>query len=172
MTITFESESDVIVYAVERIVAFARENQYLFVANCVWWLASIIGLEQGLINHIDNLRKNKSPATVAESSGTVHPDRIHHILSERAVSPTPRDLAEDQRLDQVLEEAEKCLETSDSIRSTWQRSRINPLPRTRNQLKKARKVKHLQEEKKKSEVERNKRLKEIRATVIKNLSKE
>jgi hypothetical protein len=172
MTITFESESDVIVYALERIVPFAREHQYLFVANSVWWLASIIGLEQGLINHIDNLRKIKSPATFAESSGTVHPDRIHQILSERAVSSTPRDLMEDQRLDQVPEEAEKCLETSKSIRSTWQQSRINPLPETWNQPKKARKVKRLQEGKRKSEVERNKGLEDIRATVIKNLSRE
>jgi hypothetical protein len=141
------------------------------VANCVWWLASVIGLKQGLINHIDNLRKIESPATLAESSGTVHPDRIHQILSERAVSSTPRDLTEDQRLDSVLEEAEKCFETSKSIRSTRQQSRINPLPQTRNQLKKACKVKRLQEEKRNSEVERTKRLEGIRATVIKNLSR-
>jgi hypothetical protein len=156
----------------ERIVACGRENQYIFVANCFWGLASIIGLEQGLINHIDNLRKIKSPATLAESSGTVHPDRIHQILSERAVSSTARDLTEDQRLDQEPEEAEKCLETSKSIRSTWQQSRINPVPQTRNQLKKARMVERLQEGKRKAEVERNKRLEDILASVIKKLSRE
>jgi hypothetical protein len=49
MTITFENDSDVIVYALEKIISFARGNQYLFVANCLWWIAGIIGLDKGLI---------------------------------------------------------------------------------------------------------------------------
>jgi hypothetical protein len=55
MTITFETDSDVIVYALEKIVSFAKENQYLFVANCAWWIAGIIGLDSGLTTFIDNL---------------------------------------------------------------------------------------------------------------------
>jgi hypothetical protein len=55
MTITFENDSDVIVYALEKIISFARENQYLFVANCAWWIAGVIGLDSGLIAHINNL---------------------------------------------------------------------------------------------------------------------
>jgi len=46
---------------------------------------------------------------------------------------------------------------------------VNPLPQTKRQLKKARKIKRLQEA---GEVERNKRLQEIRTKVIQNLSKE
>jgi hypothetical protein len=207
MTITFENDNDVIVYALEKIISFARENQYLFAANCVWWLASVIGLKQGLVIHIDNLQEREYSAPLEERFGLVHPDRTQQILPERAVSSIPRDLTEDKCLDQVLEEKEKCLATSNHIQSTWQHNRINPLPQTKNQLKKARKVKRLQEANKKGEstwqhnrinplpqtknqlkkarkvkrlqeankkgeAERNKRLQEIRATVIKNLRKE
>ena len=59
MTITFENDSDVIVYALEKIVSFARTNQYLFVANCAWWIAGITGLDSGLTIFIDNLEARK-----------------------------------------------------------------------------------------------------------------
>jgi hypothetical protein len=55
MTITFENDKDGIIYALEKIISFARENQYLFVANCAWWLAGVIGLKSGLNIFIDNL---------------------------------------------------------------------------------------------------------------------
>jgi hypothetical protein len=54
MTMTFANESDVIIYALKRIVSFARENQYLFVANCAWWIAEVIELDSDLTIHIDN----------------------------------------------------------------------------------------------------------------------
>jgi len=56
MTITFENESDVIVYALEKIICYARKNQYIVVAQSVWWIASVIGLSDGLTTHMDNLR--------------------------------------------------------------------------------------------------------------------
>jgi len=52
MTITFESEKDTIVYALEKIILFSGENQYLVVTNCVWWIAGIIRLDEGLTIHI------------------------------------------------------------------------------------------------------------------------
>jgi hypothetical protein len=127
----------------------------------VCWLALIIGLEPGLIIHIDNLRKHEVAATSEDCSRTVHPDRALQIVLEKAISPTPTDLMEDQRLDQVLKEVEKCLATSKQIRSTWQRNQINRLPQTKTQLKKAWKVKRLQEENRKKKVEKNQRLQEI-----------
>jgi hypothetical protein len=54
MTLTFECDKDVIVYALEKIIVFAKENQYLFVANCVWWIAGVIGLDSSLTTFIDN----------------------------------------------------------------------------------------------------------------------
>jgi hypothetical protein len=55
MTITFENDNDIIVYALEKVIAYSRRTQQILVAQCVWWLASVIGLEQGLVLHINNL---------------------------------------------------------------------------------------------------------------------
>jgi polynucleotide 5'-kinase involved in rRNA processing len=59
MMITLENDKDVIVYAVEKLVSFAKENQYLFVANCAWWIDGIIGLDSGLTIIIDNLESRR-----------------------------------------------------------------------------------------------------------------
>jgi len=64
MTITFENDSDVIVYALEKIISYARKSQQIFVAQCVWWLASVIGLELGLIAHIDNIQLGECQANL------------------------------------------------------------------------------------------------------------
>jgi len=74
MTITFENDSDIIVYALKKVIAFARENQYHFVANCAWWIAAVIGLCNGLKNYIDNLKDRRR-------------------ISVRAILTTPRDIA-------------------------------------------------------------------------------
>jgi len=55
MTITFENNHDVIIHAFEKVIFYARKSQYIFVAQCIWWLASITGLEQVLVIHINNL---------------------------------------------------------------------------------------------------------------------
>jgi hypothetical protein len=182
-----ESNNDVIVYALKKIIAYARRTQQIFVAQCVWWLVLIIGLEPGLVIYIDNLQSRlpKVPqegnmpsqdkaetSSSKETSGLVHPDRIHQITVPREVLSTPRDLTEDRRLDRILDSTSRVLEESIEARDTWERNRVYPLPQTRTQLKKARKNKHLQEAGKKREAERNQRLQEIRDKVIQNLSKE
>jgi hypothetical protein len=120
MTITFESDSDVIVYALKKIISFARENQYLFVANCAWWLAGVIGLDSGLFIYIDNLR-SRQPKTPQEKAP-----------SQRAVSSIPRDIARKESPEYIPYDC-----TSNVLRWTRQ-GRINPLPQTKRQLKKAR----------------------------------
>jgi hypothetical protein len=195
MTITFENDNDVIVYALEKIISYARKTQQIFVGHCIWWLASVIRLEQGLINYIDNLQQREDlvPASEKESSisrnpredkriphsenlqdslAGIHPDRIPQIEVPRGVSSQPRDLPEDQRLDRILEEAEAVIQDSLKARTNYSRGRVNPTPQAKAQLKQARKVKHLQEAKGKEEAERRQRLQEIRAKVIQNLSKE
>jgi hypothetical protein len=87
MTITFENDNDVIVYALEKVISYTRRTQQIFVAQCVWWLASIIGLEQGLVNHIDNLQ--------SRINVTIVPEQVPK--KEAAVSPVPRDNQEDLR---------------------------------------------------------------------------
>jgi hypothetical protein len=69
------------VYALEKIVSFARENQYLFVANCVWWIAGIIGLDSELTIFIDNLEIRRN---------TNQP---------REISTTPRDVTRSESVD-------------------------------------------------------------------------
>jgi len=91
MTITFENDNDIIVYALEKVIAYARRNQQMFVAQCVWWLASIIGLERGLISHIDNLWKKDRPVDQQPE------DTGRDIRQSREVSAIPRDLQEDPR---------------------------------------------------------------------------
>jgi hypothetical protein len=91
MTVIFKNNSDVIVYALEKIVSFARENQYLFVANCVWWIAGIIGLDSGLTIHIDNLelRRQLGPREVSTVSRdiarSVSADSESRLLEEETI---------------------------------------------------------------------------------------
>ena len=118
MTITFENDSDVIVYALEKIISYASNTQYLFVANCVWWIAGIIASDDGLRIHIDNLTSQE------------------RII--RGVSSTPRDIARNTSLDlykQALSSSANYV--SDPLRRT-RKGRVNPLPQSKKQLKKAR----------------------------------
>jgi hypothetical protein len=80
MTVTFETDADVIVYALEKIISFATENQYLFVANCAWWIAGITGLDSGLTIFIDNLEARKR-------------------VGQYRISKTPRDIARSESVD-------------------------------------------------------------------------
>jgi hypothetical protein len=148
MTITFEHDSDVIVYGLEKIISFARDNQYLFVANCVWWIAGIIGLDTGLQIHIANLECRKV------------------TIDNRAISETPRDIARG-----VSPEEPSSEYIPEPLWRVW-KGRINPLPQSKNPLKKARKVKRQEEAKKAEELKFNGRLGKLRTQIIKNLSKE
>jgi len=179
MTITFKNDNDVIVYVLEKIISYARENQYIFLAQSIWWIASIIGLQQGLVIHIANLKSWENITSDAASKATsvartnrdqkdtekVHPNRIGQIDNEWEISVTPRDLAEDQRLDNILDNAERFLASSGRARNQWQLNRVNPLPQTKKQLRKNRRTKHLQKARNKAERNRQQRLKEIRAEV-------
>jgi hypothetical protein len=130
MSITFSNDNDVIVYALECIIDYARRTQQIFVAQCVWWLASITGFEQGLISHIDNPNERRSVG------------KINRQQEEREISNTPRNLQGDQRVNKVLSLGKEFVEESKRGRYQLRSSgRVNPLPRTKVQLKRARKVK-------------------------------
>jgi hypothetical protein len=81
MTITFENDNDVIVYALEKIIDHARRTRQIFVAQCIWWLASILGLEQGLIVFIDKLQSRIEVTDI--------PEKVPAL--RRTGSPIPRD---------------------------------------------------------------------------------
>jgi len=101
MTITFENDNDVIVYPFEKVISYARDNQYIFLAQSVWWISSIIGLLQGLVVYIDNLRERASKATVDTSSEglkSIHRSRLCNIPAsvwEREISAIAGDIQED-----------------------------------------------------------------------------
>jgi len=102
MPVTFENDNDIIVYALECVIAHARRTQHIFVAQCLWWLASIIGLEKELVSRIDRLQKGQS----AEPW-----DQLH-----REVSATPRDPGKDQRINKVLNDTKQYLKESKRLR--------------------------------------------------------
>jgi len=139
MTITFDNESDVIVYALEKIIGYARKHQYIFVAQSVWWIASVIGLQDGLAIHIDNLRvrfeiskvpseveqpaSGKELATlpehlpVAAEGSTFHPDRIRQIGNTVDVDYEEEDnKPESDRAGLVIKRAKKYIAQSEKAR--------------------------------------------------------
>jgi hypothetical protein len=67
-------------YALERNICQVWKNQYIVVAKCVWWLAFIIGLQQGLVIHIDHLKEQDN-------------------IAIWEVSTIPKDIGEDCRFD-------------------------------------------------------------------------
>ena len=104
MTITFRSDNEVIIYSLERIISYARNYQYIFVAQIAWWLVSVLSLKQGLITHIYTLRNQEVNTRREERSvrrgheedaesdylpTQVHQSRIPLTTSEQELSPTP-----------------------------------------------------------------------------------
>jgi hypothetical protein len=84
MTITFNDNKDVIVYALEKVISYTRQHQNIFLAQCVWWIPAIFGLQEGLVIHIDNLKSRENirdfelrvePLVHSEGS-MIHPDRV------------------------------------------------------------------------------------------------
>jgi len=73
MTIFFESDSDIIVYALEKIIRFARSNQNIFLAQSVWWISSVIGLQSGLVIYIDNLQARSELVSVPNDLAVTTP---------------------------------------------------------------------------------------------------
>jgi len=104
------------------------------VAQCAWWLASIIGLEQELISHIDMLQGQE--------------DTILQEQHPREVSAIPRDLTEDQRVDQVLDNTEQYLREYKRLREIaalkisgkMVTGQIIPLRRAKKSLRKAKRI--------------------------------
>jgi len=115
MIITFGNDNDIIVYALEKIISCARENQYIFLAQSIGWISSIIGLQAELVTYINKLWINL-PAPKArnvipnkETTASAHPCNQSPEISKREgnpevniwweeiVSPTPRDIQEDPR---------------------------------------------------------------------------
>jgi hypothetical protein len=120
MTITFESDKDIIVYALEKIISYTRNNQYIFLVQCIWWISSTIGLQEALVIYIDNLNVQETigkPELGTESAPPgVHPDRVvnlqasedsYNISEGDSVSTTETDMH-----NKVIDNCELFLEQS------------------------------------------------------------
>jgi hypothetical protein len=120
MTITFESDKDVIVYALEKKISYARNNQYIFLAQSIWWISSTIRLQEGLVIYIDNLKVRENIGKPELGTGSappgVHPDRVinlqasgdsYNISEGDSVSTTETDIH-----NEVIDNCEIFLEQS------------------------------------------------------------
>jgi len=76
MTISFETEDDVIIFGFEKIISYARNKEQIFVAQCVWWLALVSGFELGLISYIDTLRKREMCLLEDDSKASLGKDTV------------------------------------------------------------------------------------------------
>jgi len=114
MPISFEEHNEIIIYVLEMIIAYARDNQYIFLARSVWCISSIIGLQQGLIIHIDNLKEQleassrvteglpKAIGVILKITNTS--ERILINQSDRKISTTPRDIHEESTTSNGLQD--------------------------------------------------------------------
>jgi len=125
MTITFESDKDIILYTLKKIISLNRDNQYLFGANCVWWIAGIIGLDEGLTIYIDLLEVRRKIG-VCEVS-TVSRDIRRSLSAESQVLSPDNQISNEKGY------------VRDPSRRT-RKGRVNPLPKTKRQLNSARKA--------------------------------
>jgi len=120
MTITFANDNDAIVYALEKIISYARNHQYIFLAQSVWWISSIIGLQEGSVIHIDNLKAREILGEPEFGTGSaipnIHPDRVvnhqnyedsYNTSEGESISPTESDIH-----NEVIENWETFLEQS------------------------------------------------------------
>jgi hypothetical protein len=83
----------------------------------------------------------------------------------------PRLLTENQQIDLLLHDTDQFIKQSRRAQNTWQRNHINALPQTKKRRKKGGKIKLLQEARNSEEANHNRRLQEIRHTVIQNINK-
>jgi len=106
MTISFENDNVIIVYALQKIISYATDNQCIFLAQSVWWVSSIIELQQGLIVHINNLQirseihSQEGGISLARKAPPQARERSHSVYTnvhQRELSETPRDIQEDPR---------------------------------------------------------------------------
>jgi len=142
MTITFENENNIIVYALEKIICYARKHQYIFIAQSVWWIASIIGLADGLTTHINNLRIRSeiNPALLKDNQlsselevAVVPPDNLDIDIKENHIHPER--ISRVTNIDSDISEDENNKSEPDQATLVVQSAR-----RFINQSKKARKA--------------------------------
>jgi len=125
MPITFEKDNNVIVYAFEKIIAFCWDNQYIYIAQCIWWISSVVRLQQGITIHIDNtwlwgstIAEDILSVAVSYENGKIYTDQIGHFRDSVDKSDN-----ESNRLDSVLKTTEELLNLSKRQRNNFQKTK-------------------------------------------------
>jgi hypothetical protein len=140
MTIPFKNDTDVIVYTFEKIKSYATDTQDIFHAQSVWWRSLIIGLQQGLITHIDNLKirsdienfeiqpaqhfgsniLDSAEVNVPDIYSAIHPSRLAGQLESDDISLSSRDellgTTQSNIHNKVIEKCDLLLEQSNKKR--------------------------------------------------------
>jgi hypothetical protein len=154
MTITFENDNHVIVYGLEKIISYARDNQYIFLAQSVWSISSILGLQQELVTYIDNLKiranigryeGSNTLRDILEQSGNdsalshTHPDRIARLLESDSQHTTakhrPSETSEYNVHNTILDNCEESLKQSEFESNQVARKNLQISQRLKRQLK-------------------------------------
>jgi len=96
----------------EKVISFARDNQYIFLAQSVWWISSILGIQEGLIIHINNLKKRHQKS----DSSTKNSDSDCSDSGHESISTTETDIH-----DPIIDNCEFLLEQSKQERKAVSR---------------------------------------------------
>jgi len=113
MTITLKNDNGVIVYAFKRIRSYARKSGQIFVAQCVWWLAGLIGLEESLVKHIDNC----NGLTIAGKEQGTKEVSEPAIQNTTEIQDSKDQGSKEDYQDKILKECEEYLKDSQRLRN-------------------------------------------------------
>jgi len=149
-SITFEHQADYLLWVIGKLIHSFHEKQYLFAAQCSWWLAAIVGLQPVLVYYLDNQRFPSAANTdklPGKEKSTV-PRNIQSNMLQDSQYPGY------QRQDLLLERTEAYIQVSENARKEYisdplrrtRKGQDNPLPKSKTQLKKARKQQCLTQE--------------------------
>jgi hypothetical protein len=138
MTITSGSDNDIIVSAHDNIIGYARKTEQIFIAQCMWWLASVIRLETEFVSHINKLRGRtivEEPKLSEEACNIRHQNKPATSSDENEKIPQ----------DKVLKDCKEFLRDSRRLRQLdalkakvrTQFGRIKPTPISKKKLRAA-----------------------------------
>jgi len=97
------------------------------VVQSIWWISSIIGLTEGLIEYIDNQHRQSEDCPIPRQGIKQLSFPSKDIRLVRNVPVTPTDLTEYQRVNTILDRAEKFIKESERARTQVQNDTVNPL---------------------------------------------
>jgi len=116
-----------------------KQRQYLFGAQCIWWIAALVQLDPALRYYLDH---QEFPSKIQQNN-LREPSTIS---MNREISSTPRDIRRQSDSDGTTVPIRNQY-LADPLHRT-RKGRINPAPKTKKQLKaKKKKLAKLKEKK-------------------------